>query len=116
MSRDDWEDGKKLYSPFVEIGKGREPQSRAPVNASTFKPCLGHLRPVASPERGPLTPEKPFYSVYGVIGRTVISAGGGSYLNISEPPLSRTLMGYILEEIVKEKLPRVHKILSAAEE
>ena len=113
MSKDDWETRAPLITPHIEIGKGMEPPpyERAYVNVDTFKECLGRLT-LARSKNGPQTPDHPFYSVYGVVGRPVGSLAGDSYVNIDEPPVSRTLMGYLDESILEEKLPNTFKALN----
>ena len=108
MSKDDWETGNTLTTPHIEI-EG-DTSRAACVNVDTFKGCLGKLTPARN-EHGPQTPSYSFYSIYGVISRPVGSPAGDSYVNIDEPPVSRTLMGYLEESILKEKLPNTHKAL-----
>ena len=116
MSKDDFETSKTLLNPYIEIGKGREsnPNNNAYVNVSTFEDCHKHLimpfTDIGPTIFGDELKEK-IYSVYGVVGRTVITAGAWAYLNIVEPPISRTLMGFLLEDIIKENLPNVYKAL-----
>jgi len=107
MSRDDFENSGTLYTPHVEIGRGNEsaPHDRVYVNSSTFKKSLG----VLIQRDDARTPRENFYSIYGVVGRNVQSVGGGGYLNIAEAPISRTLMGFLLEKDLKETLPMVWK-------
>ena len=114
MSKDDYETGKTLITPYIEIGKWNEPSpnERAYVNVETFKKCLGKLIQVRD-DKGPKTPNKPFYSIYGVVNRPVQSVDGESYVNINEPPISRTLMGYLKEEVLKGKLPKTHRKLNS---
>lgn len=113
MSRDDWETGETLFTPHIEIGKGIEPSPNdgASVNVNTFKKCLGKLI-LARNEPGPRTLKGPLYSVYGVIGRPVRIPGGNSYINLNEPPVSRTLMGYLEEEILEKELPNTYDALN----
>jgi len=119
MSRDDYETGQTLINPYIEIGRGQEPNPRsmAYVNVETFRECLGHLIRSRT-ENGPRVLDFPFYSVYGVVGNTVSGGGNSySYINIGEPPVSRTLMGYLPEEILKQELPKTHKVfVESAEE
>jgi hypothetical protein len=116
MAKDDFETGKHLFNPYIEIGKGKWLNSNlAYINVTTFKDCLEHLIPSFTAEKGETLfdeeTRKKIYSVYGTVGRTVITHGS-SYLNITEPPVSRTFMGFLLEEIVKRNLPHVHKELN----
>ena len=113
MSKDDWETGATLITPHIEIGKGREPspKERVYINVDTFRECLGKLT-LARNEQGPQTPDCSFYSVYGVVSRPVGSMAGDSYVNIDEPPVSRTLMGYLEESILREKLPNTYGALT----
>ena len=111
MSKDDWESGKTLITPHIEIGRGTDPSDRmAYVNVDTFRDCLGELTLPRS-EKGSQHPEVSFYSVYGVVSRSVRSVDGSSYVNVDEPPVSRTLMGYLEESILKDKLPHTYKAL-----
>lgn len=116
MSKDDFETSETLLSPYIEIGRGIEPSPNhhAYVNVSTFRDCLGHLIPPFT-DSGPTTLrrdlEEKTYCVYGVIGRIVASGGGRAYLNIAEPPVSRTLMGFLSEDILKQNLPKVYNTL-----
>lgn len=116
MSRDDYETGQTLITPHIEIGTGAEPSpiEMAYVNVETFRDCLGKLTP-PSDVHGPNIPEYPFYSVFGVVARAVGSLAGDSYVNIGEPPLSRTLMGFLEQRILAEKLPKTHGILMERE-
>lgn len=117
MSRDDYETSQTLITPHIEIGTGSEsdPHSRAYVNVETFRKCLGKMTSPSN-QHGPAIPNYPFYSIYGVVARSVASLAGDSYVNIGEPPISRTLMGYLEEKILAEKLPRTFEILKAREE
>jgi len=45
------------------------------------------------------------------VGRTIAGAGR-AYLNIGEPPITRTLMGFLEEEVLKQNLPEVYKALN----
>jgi hypothetical protein len=114
MSKDDTEKGRCLLNPYIEIGKGRNPNHYAWINVSTFKDCLEHLIPSFNAETGQTMftdeEEEKLYSVYGTVGRTVLCPGF-AYLNISEPPVSRTFMGFLLEDVLAKNLPRVHKCL-----
>ena len=113
MSRDCYETGVTLLTPHVEIElleKGRETITSAGVNASAFNNALAYLLPPASPERGPLIPDRPYYRIYGVVGR-IVNNHGWAYLNIAEPPISKTLMGYLTEEDFKRELPKTFEIL-----
>ena len=114
MSKDDWETSQTLITPHIEVGGGIDPPIKAYVNVETFKECLGELT-LARSERGPERPDYPFYSVYGVVSRPVRSAID-SYVNIDEPPVSRTLMGYLAENILKDKLPNTYKALKSLEQ
>ena len=111
MSRDDYETRETLLNPFIEIGRGIEPSpdERAYVNVSTFKDCLRYLTP-SRDERGPKTPDFPYFSIYGVVGFTV-SGAGGAYINIGEAPISRTLMGHLPERVLRLKLPKTYESL-----
>jgi len=117
MSRDDYETNKTLITPHIEIGLGHEsqPTLRAYVNVETFKDCLGKMTPPSN-EHGPATTDYPFYSIYGVVARSVPSMAGDSYVNIGEPPISRTLMGFLEESVLAENLPKTFEILKAREE
>jgi hypothetical protein len=111
MSKDDWETGHTLITPHIEIEKGTDSSYAAYVNVDTFKGCLGKLT-LARNEYGSQRPDYPFYNIYGVVSRPVGSPAGDSYVNIDEPPISRTLMGYLKEDILKEKLPNIFKELN----
>jgi len=117
MSRDDYETNKTLITPHIEIGLGHEsqPTLRAYVNVETFRKCLGKMTPPTN-DRGPVIPGQPFYSIYGVVARSVPSMAGDSYVNIGEPPISRTLMGFLEQSVVEENLPRTFKFLKHQEE
>lgn len=115
MSKEDWETSETLLNPYIEIGEGIEsrPNFHARVNVSTFKGCLGHLKPPFT-DRGPnMILENRIYCVYGVVGRTITGPSGSSaYLNVDEPPISRTLMGFLIEDVLKTYLPKVHRTLT----
>jgi len=110
MSKDDWETGETLITPHIEIGIGIEPYNLVYVNVTTFKKCLGRLT-LARNENGPQHPKGFFYSIYGVVSRPVRSIDGSSYINIDEPPVSRTLMGYLEEDVLRAELPRTYQAL-----
>jgi len=113
MSRDDFETGRTLVTPHIEIGVGRHiGTSLVYVNVDTFVPCLEFMENFR-PDNDPRIPPKYLCSVYGVVGRSVSSRSGGCYLNIDEPPLSRTLMGYISRLDIKERLPGVYEFLES---
>jgi len=122
MSRDDYETGETLRTPHIEIGKGSEPYPRkmVPINVSTFETCFSFLIPLREGRDGIglRSPQFSPYSVYGVVGR-VASDGSGvglGALNLHEPPLSRTLMGFLDESVLEKKLPNAYRILKEAEE
>ncbi len=117
MSRDDFETGKTILNPYIEIGRFIESNlnQHAYVNVSTFEGCLAHLIPPFT-DKGPTTfsekESEEKYCIYGAVGRTIRGAGGTwAYLNIGEPPISRTLMGFLSGEILEQKLPRVYESL-----
>jgi len=116
MSKDDFVTNEKLLNPYIEIAKyyDSNTNNHTYINVSTFEDCLSHLIPPfvgnepTAQKRG-----KRLFAVYGVVGRTVKGIGGGfAYLNISERPISRTLMGYLTKDSLKEKLPTIHKGLT----
>jgi len=111
MSKDDFETGEHLLNPYIEMGRDKEPapDDMLHINVSTFEKCLSHLTP-AFTDNGPQIPEVPFCSVYGVVGRTVAGHGHAS-LNITESPLSRTLMGHLPASVLKDNLPEVYEAL-----
>lgn len=120
MSKEDYKTNQTLLNPYIEIGKGCEssPNSYIHLNVSTFKNCLAHLIPSFTDNGQRIfdeaTEEKKLYSVYGVVGKTVTNPNGASaYLNITEPPISRTLMGFLLEDILIQNLPEVHRALNS---
>ena len=99
-----------MITPHIEIGKVYDGEILAHVNVSTFEHCLEHLE-YPFTDRGPTSlvrREDTTYSIYGVVGRMVISQAGGCFLNIVEPPISRTLIGYVSEEVLREHLPNVY--------
>jgi len=106
MSKDDWETRKTLITPHVEIGKGIDPSMIAYVNVDTFKKCSGKLINFLK------IPEGSFYSIYGTVGRPVAFLTEEAYLNIDDPPISRTLMGYLEEEVLRNQLPNTYKALN----
>ena len=114
MSRDDHEVGGRLYSPFVELERVSRDKSNKlvlAVNASTFEPCLEDLKPTRTPN-GPEWIDEPHCLIYGVVGFTVTSdPAGGNYLNITEPALSRTLMGYVTDPTLKKNLPNLYRLM-----
>jgi len=114
MSRDDCETGKRLITPHIEIGKGIEPSPNlnAYINVSTFEDCLEHLiRPFT--DKGPtLMKRTDNYCVYGVVGR-IVGGKAHIFLNIAEPPISRTLMGFLQADVLAGNLPKVYKILNS---
>jgi len=117
MSKDDWETGKTLMNPYIEIGKGlgleSNPVLHVEVNVSTFGEIgLGKL--LERTEVRNLSCN--VYSVYGVVRRTIIGGGRAwGYLNIDDPPISRTLMGFLSDEDLKKVLPNVHHQLNPKE-
>jgi hypothetical protein len=113
MSRDCQETGTTLITPHIEldlienfkfIGSGG-------INASAFEKALGFVQLTVNHERGPLVLPNKHYLVYGVVGR-IVNNHSWPYLNIGEPAISRTLMGYLTEEVVKRDLPRTFKEFS----
>jgi len=113
MSRDDWEVGGRLSTPHIEIGKRfKSINDCAAVNVSTFEECLGHIFPSAT-DKGPTDSKEKDYVVYGVVGRIVPTMGRAyGYLNIAEETVSRTLMGFLPANVLKEKLPKVYEQLN----
>lgn len=121
MSRDDWETGDRLLNPFIEIGLGLGSTifERANLNASTLEDCLGYLKPTRD-INGPFVSTEVcqgerVYSVWGVVAHVPSNITGMSYVNIGEEPISRTLMGYLPESVLKEKLPTAYKSLLGVE-
>ena len=112
MSKDDFETSRTLLNPYIEIEK-RKSGNYAYVNVSTFEDCLDRLIPPFT-DMGPnIELERKGYNIYGVVGRTITSPHGtGAYLNIAEPPISRTLMGFLSEDILRRNLPNVHQTLN----
>ena len=119
MSKEDFEPKSTLLNPYIEIGKGLEsiPNSHAYVNVSTFgERGLSNLMPPFT-DKGPNVPkeflEGKIYCVYGVVGRSIVlKTGRGAYLDRIEPPISRTLMGFLSDDFLKEALPKVHAALN----
>ena len=120
MSRDDSETGEKLLNPYIKINIGVDGTDGASrgigINTSTFEPCLGYIVP-SFRDNGPTSPEAElgtkFYHIYGVVGKTVSGANGSwAYLNIAEPPVSRTLMGYLTDGVLKKHLPKIHETIN----
>lgn len=120
MSRDDYETGKTLLNPFIEIGKGGEPhpRERAYVNVETFRGCLGNLMPPRDGRDGVglRSPNFSFYSVYGVVSRPIRTATGDPSVRVDEPPISRTLMGFVEESVLKHHLPKTFETLKVIKE
>ncbi len=113
MSKDCVETKEKLLNPYIEICRGSEPVRGVDVNVSSFEDCAYLLLPTTTPEGGPKVLSEPFYSVWGVVGRQVAhKAHKLAYLNAAEPPVSRTLIGFLSEEDLKEKMPRTFRELS----
>ena len=110
MQKEDFETGKTLLNPYVEIKRMRDNEWIFHINVSTFGKCLEHLMPPFTESEPNLLEESDFV-VYGSVGRTVVNSEGNAYLKINEPTISRTLMGFLSEKIVKEKLPEVYKFL-----
>ena len=105
MSRDDCENKGNLITPHIEIGEGCDPGplDMLGMNTSTFAECLRHVVP--ENQRG----DGEVYAVHGVVGRNVASPSG-AYLNSTDPAVSRTLMGYLTMDVVRDKLPNVFSI------
>lgn len=114
MSKDCFETGKRLLNPYIEICRGGDPVQGASVNVSAFEDCAYLLLPTTR-EDGPNVLREPFYSVWGVVGRQVVHlASKWAYLNSAEPPISRTLIGFLLEGDLKEKMPKTFRELSGS--
>jgi len=107
MSRDCRETGRTLVTPHVELELiiNHMLVGSAGVNVSAFEKALGFVLPTSSYEFGPLPKPKTHYLIYGVVGR-IVNTHQWPYLNIGEPAISRTLMGYVTEEIIKKELPK----------
>ena len=109
MSRDCYETGRKLITPHVEIDliNARKGRIRsAYVNVSAFEGALAHISPSSDPQMGPLTPKEDFYcEIYGAVGR-IVNNHQWPYLNITEPSISRTLMGYLTMDNFRRELPK----------
>jgi len=107
MSRDCWETSKTLVTPHVEIEfiKDYKLVGSAGVNVSAFEDALTSVLPASTREKGPMITKEPHYLIYGVVGR-IVNNHGWAYLNISEPPISRTLMGYLTKENLEKTLPK----------
>ncbi len=107
MSRDCSETGRTLLTPHIELDliDNFNIQGSAGINVSAFEKALGFVLPTISYEYGPLPRPNRHYLVYGVVGR-IVNNHQWSYLNIGEPAISRTLMGYITENTLKKELPK----------
>ena len=107
MSRICSETDGTLITPHVELELfvNYKMVDSAAVNVSAFEKALDSLLPASSHEMGPIITKDPHCLVYGVVGR-IVNTHGWAYLNIAEPPISRTLMGYITGDVLKKELPR----------
>lgn len=102
MSKDDFEMLETLLNPYIEINKSFR-SLRAYINVSTFGKCLGYLIPPFT-DKGPTlqNSEEKTYCIYGVVGRTFVEDVDKAYLNVEEDPISKTLMGFLSEDILKK--------------
>ncbi|MFA4960711.1 MAG: hypothetical protein WC548_03535 [Candidatus Pacearchaeota archaeon] len=107
MSKLDCETCEYLLPVYIEFGFGREPHRLVCVNTATFESCFSRLTPplIDNKPNCPQEQKTNFCSVYGTVGRTVITGDSFAYVNGNEPPISRTLMGYIPSKTLEEKLP-----------
>ncbi len=111
MSKTDCVTKQRLLNPYIEIGLGFEPSpySCLHINVSTFEKSSAFLLPL-SLEPTAKQADK-IYSVYAVVDQTPYHGSGG-YLRESDVPVSRTLMGFLLKDKLKEKLPKLHDFLN----
>ncbi|MDD5012304.1 MAG: hypothetical protein PHQ66_01505 [Candidatus Nanoarchaeia archaeon] len=109
---DDYETGKPLATPHIEIEDDIETidgkrQLIARINSTTFQKAIQKINLIPliynedfSKERG--------YKIYGVIGRIIPKSADWTVGYIT-PALSRTLLGMISKEDLKQYLPKVNK-------
>lgn len=107
MSKNDIETRKSLITPHIEISDEFNSGIYAYVNVDTFYSVSGM---VLRKEPG----GKSFYRVHGVVDDFYPKGGRiGHGVNIGSDPLSRTLMGYIMKDDMKDELPKVYKYLES---
>lgn len=111
MPKTDCVTKQRLLNPHIEIGLGFEPSpySCLHINVSTFEKGSVFLLPL-SLEPTANNADK-IYSVYAVVDQTPYYGSGG-YLEENNVPVSRTLMGFLLEDKLKENLPKLHGFLN----
>lgn len=111
MLKSDCVTKQRLLNPYIEIGPGFDPGtfSCLHINVLTFKSASEFLLPLSS-EPEARNADKA-YSVYAVVDQTPYRGSGG-YLEEHYASLSRTLMGFLLEDPLKENLPRLHGFLN----
>lgn len=114
MSKDDFVTGERLLNPYIEVERylSDNETNSIHVNVSTFEKGLSHLIP-SFIDNEPTIQRKGerLFAVYGVVGRTVQSPTG-AYLNVTERPISKTLMGYLHGRNLKEYLPTIYRELT----
>jgi hypothetical protein len=115
MSKKDLEVGGYLSPVYIEFGLGKEPLRTVQVNVDTFESCFPSLQPFVI-DNSPKRISGDFCSVYGSVGRNVVMGGGFAYVNSDEPPISRTLMGYIPSKTLAERLPKAFGELKRLEQ
>jgi len=118
MTGTDSETGKRIRTPHIEIGSGYEPSFDETifVNTETLSDCFGSLIPPGN-QRGADIPDYPFYSVFKVMSRFWRCPDCGECnSNLEASPFSRTLIGYLEESVLKEKLPKAYKELEMIED
>ena len=116
MTANDYETDESIINPYIVLTSLKENhQGGVFLNTETFRDCqreiihpLEFCRRVEPPEMDDVSK---FYRVEAVVGEynDILPVGLGTSLatvSFMRPERSRTLLGYLEEEVVKENLPK----------
>ena len=118
MTGVDHENGRHLINPFIAVGKVGSPVSYY-INTSTFGDCQDEIMHPLDRYQDALEEQGKLYVVDTVVGEYNGSPIHDSFSNmlktvsITRQPRSRTLLGYLPEDVVKKQLPRIFASLNA---
>ena len=117
MTAEDYETGEDIINPYIVVSKNGK---GCYLNTLTFRDCQEHLiHPLDDVRLMPLIESRSYYVAEAVVGEYngAIPMDNSFKLllrtvSIGRRERSRTLLGYLDEGIVKDKLPKTFSLLS----
>lgn len=117
MTAVDHENGKSIINPYIQIQKYSGDGTGCFLNTLTFGDCQDELIHPLDRKIGELKEDKKLYVVEAVVGEYNGSPLPGIPIQLKTVSLirherSRTLLGYLAEDIVKKNLPNTFATLN----